>query len=404
MEGKCVGHLDSILKYIKSLNIKNKTILIRVDYNAPMSNGEIVDSFRIDSSFKTIDYCLNNNCKIVLMSHLGRPKGKDRNLSLYPIFEYLKNHFLNNEVYFAKDCISNQSFNKSNNLKSGEILLLENLRFYRDELECGNQFSEKLAKHGDIYINDAFGTAHRSHASNVGVCKYFKHKGYGFLINKEKKYLDDMIDENINGLTLILGGSKISDKIKILDRFINIADNILIGGAMSNNFLKAKGYNIGQSLYEQRYVDYAKEILLKDCRADISLPVDYICTKNIKNKQNIRLSDFLNIKNNEFAVDIGPETTKLFNNIINEKTKTVIWNGPMGIIEINEFSKGTKSIINSIKNIKNKGFISIIGGGDTSSMIEKSKYSAFTHISTGGGASLKLLSGEIMNSFEALKK
>tara|TARA_Y100000768_G_scaffold335545_1_gene276804 strand:+ start:1157 stop:2335 length:1179 start_codon:yes stop_codon:yes gene_type:complete len=387
---------------IEHLDIKDKTVLIRVDYNVPIVNGVIRDSFRINSSFQTINYCLKNNCKIVLMSHLGRPQSADLSLSLYPVFEYL-NEIYSGKIFFAKDCISDEAIHSSRNLKTGQILLLENLRFYKEELECDNNFSSKLAMHGDVFINDAFGTSHRTHASNVGVCKFFKHRGYGFLIQKEKKYLDDILNFTDNRLTLILGGSKISDKIKILNRFIGVADNILIGGAMSNNFLKARGFNIGKSLYEDKYVDYAKEILNNKGDTDVILPIDYVCTQDLEKKENVRNSKFSNIKDNEYAVDIGYETINLFNMIINEKTDIIIWNGPMGIIEIDDFSNGTKEIINSIKFMNENKMISIIGGGDTSSMINKNEYSKFTHISTGGGASLKLLSGEIMDSFEALK-
>ena len=390
------------MQHIKDLDIKNKQVLIRFDYNVPILNGDIVDSFRIDSTFKTIDYCLKNDSSLVLMSHLGRPNGVELKLSLRPIFEYL-NKCYPNKVYFSEDCVSKESIEKSRGLKNQEILLLENLRFYNEELECEKTFSKKLSMHGDIYVNDAFGTSHRSHASNVGICEHFQEKAYGFLIDKEKVYLDDSIKKEADRLTLILGGAKISDKIKLLKRFLDIADNILIGGAMSNNFLKAKGYQIGKSLYEEEYVEFAREILNRKNKANIILPLDYVCTTDIKKKINIRSSRFSEIKKNEYAVDIGPETSRLFYDIIRKKTKSLVWNGPMGIIEISEFSKGTKTMINSIKSIKDNDFISIIGGGDTSSMIGKNEYADFTHISTGGGASLKLLSGEVIESFEALK-
>tara|TARA_Y100001958_G_scaffold79499_1_gene53664 strand:+ start:366 stop:1544 length:1179 start_codon:yes stop_codon:yes gene_type:complete len=387
---------------IKDLDIKDKTVLIRVDYNVPIVNGVIRDTLRVDASFETIDYCLNNNCKVVLMSHLGRPDSCDLNYSLLPVFEYL-NKIYSGKVFFATDCVSDDSIRKSNDLKAGQILLLENLRFHKEELECDYDFSHKLSMHGEIFVNDAFGTSHRSHASNVGVCKFFNHKGYGFLIKKEKKYLSDIIKASEKRLTLILGGAKISDKIKILDRFLGVADNILIGGAMSNNFLKAKEFNIGKSLHEQSYVNYAKEILARTCDTDIILPTDYVCTTDLENRENVRNLKFSNIEDNDYAVDIGIETIKLFTTIISEKTDIVIWNGPMGVIEIEDFSNGTKEIINSIKVMEKENLISIIGGGDTGSMINKNEYSKFSHISTGGGASLKLLSGDTMDSFEALK-
>jgi len=389
------------MQHIKDLDIKGKQVLIRCDYNVPISNGNIVDKFRVDASFDTIDYCLKNGCSIVLMSHLGRPNGRELSLSLYPIFEYLNKSY-SNKVYFSKDCISEDSFTQSASLEEGEILLLENLRFYNEELQCDKGFSKKLSEHGNVYVNDAFGTSHRAHASNVGICEYFNVKAFGFLIDKEKKYLADSIQKDSSKITLILGGAKISDKIKLLTRFLDIADNILIGGAMSNNFLKAKGVSVGKSLYEEKYVEFARDILNRKNKANIVIPLDYICTQDVKNKINIRNSSYLKIQRDEYAVDIGLKTIDLFKNIIEKESKSVIWNGPMGIIEILEFSKGTKALINSIKSTKDDDFISIIGGGDTSSMIDRSEYSDFTHISTGGGASLKLLSGEVMESFEAL--
>ncbi|MAV64554.1 MAG: phosphoglycerate kinase [Candidatus Marinimicrobia bacterium] len=388
------------MKSIKDINIKNKKVLIRVDYNVPIINGTIKDSSRINASLETIKYCIDNSCKIILMSHLGRPVNQDSKYSLKIIFEYLRKIFPG-KVFFSKNCISKDSINKSENLNAGEIHLLENLRFYKQEIDNESLFCEKLSKHADIYINDAFGTAHRMHASNVGITKYFEDKGFGFLIAKEIKYLDYLIKNSKKNICLILGGAKISDKIKLINRFIDIADSILIGGAMSNNFLYAKGFNIGKSLFEENYVSYASDILRKKSKTKIYCPLDLICTEDVNLKLNIRTSKAEDINDNEFAVDIGPLTRLLYADVIS-KSQCVIWNGPMGIAEISDYSDGTIAIIDAMKENTINESVSIIGGGDTGALIDKKEYHSFTHISTGGGACLKLLSGDVMPSFKAL--
>tara|TARA_B100001142_G_C14324671_1_gene651774 strand:- start:1045 stop:2211 length:1167 start_codon:yes stop_codon:yes gene_type:complete len=387
------------MKHLRDIDIDNKRVLIRLDYNVPIQGNKIINSFRIDSSIKTIQYCLDRGCKVILMSHLGRPKGVDNSYSLEIVADYIRNVFKSYKVYFSADCISDSAFNISDNLRSKEIHVLENLRFYRQEKDCDSDFSKHLSRHGEIFINDAFGTAHRSHASNVGVARFFNVKSYGFLIANELKYLKDSMSNN-SGLVLLVGGAKISDKIKLLSRFGKIAQNILIGGAMSNNFLAAKGFSVGKSLIEQGYIDLAKDIIDNNPNK-INIPIDFICTKNIAFKEGVRVCCSDSIASDEITVDIGPKTVLMFNEII-KQAKCVLWNGPMGIIEEPEFAIGTDKIIDSIKEATKTGSVSIIGGGDTSSAIESSEFSQFTHISTGGGASLKLLSGELMPALEAL--
>ena len=389
------------LKKISNIDIDNKSVLIRVDYNVPIIDGKIINTFRIDSSIDTIQYCLDRNCKVILMSHLGRPKENDSNYSLTPVYNYLNNVF-KNSVYFSLDCISEDAINKSKNLKPKEIHLLENLRFYNEELTCDAAFSEKLSRHADIFINDAFGTAHRAHSSNVGVASFFRQKGHGLLISKEIKYLKEGIEKESQKLTLLLGGAKISDKIKLISRFENIADYILIGGAMSNNFISAKGFQVGKSLIEKDCIALAKKILEKN-KDKILIPSDFVCVTDIDDERNSRIASFKDIGGNEITVDIGPETISTFKRII-DNTDCVLWNGPMGIIEKKKFSLGTEKMINIIKKITENNSISIIGGGDTSSVISMNDFNKFTHISTGGGASLKFLSGEIMPALEALKE
>ncbi len=388
------------MKSIDQIHIQDKTILIRVDYNVPIKNSFISNTFRIDSSLKTIKYCLKRNCKIVLMSHLGRPDSRSQKYSLRPIFEYLSELF-ENKVFFSDDCVSDEAINKSLSLKNGEIHLLENLRFHSEELICDTDFSRKLSKHGDIFINDAFGTAHRSHSSNVGVAEFFNKKACGFLVSKEIRYLDNIIENKSGNLALLLGGSKISDKIKLISRFEKKADKIIIGGAMSNNFLNAQGVNVGKSLIEEDCISIAKDILAKN-KDKIVLPTDFMCTKSISNYKDSKIRCFDSILHDEMTVDIGPETISSFKHII-KQVDYVIWNGPMGVIEEEKFSSGTLEIVDLIKNMTSDGLISIIGGGDTSSVIKYDDIDKFTHISTGGGASLKLLGGEEMPAFKSLQ-
>ena len=388
------------MKSISQIEIENKTVLIRVDYNVPIIDGAISNTFRIDSSLKTIKYCLGKNCKVVLISHLGRPKGIDKKYSLRPVFDYLKTIF-GDKIFFSDDCLGSNTLEKTMKMNQGEIHLLENLRFYPDELNCDKVFSEKLSKHGNIFINEAFGTAHRSHASNVGVSSFFSQKAYGFLISKEIDYLDRIINKEEGKIILLLGGAKISDKIKLISRFRDIADKILIGGAMSNNFLKAAGLNVGKSLIESDAIALSKDILNKS-KSKIVLPLDFVSTKDISDDKNSIISCYNSIDDDDITVDIGPETISLFKHIIS-KANCVIWNGPMGIIEKEKFSLGTKEIINLIMDMTTSGATTIIGGGDTSSMIDYRDFDKFSHISTGGGASLRLLGGESMPAIDALK-
>ena len=389
------------MKSINQIHIQDKTILIRVDYNVPIKNGFISNTFRIDSSLKTIEYCLNRNCKIVLMSHLGRPDSRSEKYSLRPIFEYL-NELFENKVFFTDDCVSDEAISRSHSLQNGEIHLLENLRFHSEELICDRDFSRKLSKHGDIFINDAFGTAHRSHSSNVGVSEFFDKKACGFLVSKEIRYLDNIIENKSGSLALLLGGSKVSDKIKLISRFEEKADKIIIGGAMSNTFLCAQEVNVGKSLIEQDCISIAKDILNKS-KDKIVLPTDFICAKSISDHKDSKICSFDSILHDEMTADIGPETISTFKHII-KGVDNIIWNGPMGIIEEERFSSGTLEIVDLIKSMTSDGLVSVIGGGDTSSVIKYDDIDKFTHISTGGGASLKLLGGEEMPAFKSLNE
>ena len=378
---------------ITSIDIKNKKVLIRVDYNVPIVNSKILNDFRIKATFKTIDYCLSQDCSLILMSHLGRPSEDSNEFTLYPIVKYLEKKY-SSFIHFSDDCISKKSIEISNNLLPREIHVLENLRFYNQELDNDEDFAQKLSNHADIYICDSFGTSHREHASNSKILKFFKIKAIGFLMMQEFKYLDNTKLFN-NTSSIIIGGAKISTKLKMIINYLDIASNILIGGAMAFTLLKAKGFNVGSSLFEDSMISESKKILdvFESSKTNLILPLDIVCKNKLTKKITVkRIED---IKNDDIGLDIGPETTFDFVNCIN-KSNIIIWNGPMGMFEDLNFATGTQTISKAIANI-DKQFISIIGGGDTVSAIESTQnISSFTHVSTGGGASLKLLSGDIL--------
>ncbi len=381
------------MKHIKDLNINNKTLLIRFDYNVPIENNIIMNDFRIKSTFKTIDYCLSKNASIVIMSHLGRPNGIDKNFSLKPIYKYLKKHY-NKKIFFSEDCVSPESIKISKNLKQSEIHILENLRFYEQETYNDDSFSNKLSKHADIYVCDSFGTSHREHSSNSKILKFFKYKCIGFLMSKEIEYLNI---HSSNRIGVIIGGAKISTKIKMINHFLNKSDIIFIGGAMLFTFLKSQNINIGLSKVEDDMLDSANDIInkAKEMNKKILFPIDLVCTRDKIDSNEIFVKSVDNLDDKDIGLDIGPKTVKLFMKNI-QNLKTIIWNGPLGYFENKDFSKGTIEISKFLKTIKN--ISTIIGGGDTVSAIELyDNIEGYTHVSTGGGASLKLLSGEKLN-------
>ena len=381
------------MKNIKDLNIDGRTVLIRFDYNVPIENNTIMNDFRIKSSFKTIDYCLSKGASIVIMSHLGRPEGKDKNFSLKPVYNYLKKYY-KKKILFSNDCISEESIEISKKLKPGEIHMLENLRFYDEERNNDDIFSKKLSKHADIYVCDSFGISHREHSSNSKILKYFKIKGIGFIITKELQYL--RINES-SGMGVIIGGAKISTKIKMINHFLDNSDVIFIGGAMLFTFLKSQKINIGLSKVEDNMLDLAVDIIekAKKMNKKILFPLDLVCVKDTINSNEIFIKEVNNLDDNDIGLDIGPETVKLFMKYI-KNLNTIIWNGPLGYFENKNFCNGTIEISRYLKKIKNT--CTIIGGGDTISAIEMyDNIRGYTHVSTGGGASLKLLSGEKLN-------
>ena len=388
---------------IKEINLKDKKVLIRVDYNVPIQDGQVIDNYRIKKSLPTIKYCLDQGGSVVLMSHLGRPKNSDSNYSLLPICDELEK-LLNKNVIFSNDCLSDDSIIKSSSLESGQIHLLENLRFHPAELDNCSEFSQKLSFHGDVYINDAFGTAHRAHASNVGVAELFEEKYYGFLMEKELHYLNDNMKDPFRPLTVVMGGAKIKGKIELIENFLNIADNLLIGGALSFPFLKVQGIDIGSTLLNDEDIFYAEKLLsfAKKQKKEIILPSDFVTANSIDEDQSIDIRLINDISSNIGCFDIGPETTMVFSQYISQ-SETILWNGPLGVCENPYFGTGTQQICRIIEELTNNGVISILGGGDTASAAKRfSVANNFTHISTGGGASLELLSGKELPALKVL--
>ena len=395
----------STIDFKSSNTTSGKTVLIRVDYNVPVENELVVDDYRILKSIPTIEYCLDQGAKVVLMSHMGRPKGKiDDKLSLIPAGEKLA-ELLEMPIKFSEDCISEDSINVSRNLKDGEIHLLENLRFYNEETENSSDFSSQLAKHGSIYINDAFGTAHRNHASNSGITKHFATKGMGLLIEQEMKFLSDKLSNPSKPLTLIIGGSKIDTKIGVIENFLGLADNIIIGGAMANTFLLAMNHRIGISLAEKEKMNVAKNLLKKASKrgTKIILPIDFSGELETFGSGDICVADAKDIPNNMICEDIGEKSIKLFSDIIS-LSKTILWNGTVGVAENPNFAVGTNRIVDAI--IENQ-LTSIVGGGDTVAAIRnynEEYINDFSHVSTGGGSCLEMLSGKKLPALEMLKK
>jgi len=381
---------------IDDLKVNGRKVLVRVDFNVPLDeNQNIRSDFRIKAALPTIEKLLKGGAKVILMSHLGRPKGKkDPKFSLKPVADRL-GELIPNKVYFAPDCIGAEVAEMVNNLQEGEVLLLENLRFYNEETKNDEEFSKKLAALGDIYVNDAFGTSHRAHASMAGVALHFEQRAAGYLLEKELHYLQDYLAKPEKPYTAILGGAKVTGKIEIIERLFGKVDNILIGGGMVFTFLKAQGMEIGKSLLEEDKIELAREILrkAKEVGCKIYLPTDIVVTNEVAEGAEIDVVAVDQIPADKIGVDIGPESCMLFNQILNA-SKTVLWNGPMGVFEISQFSTGTESIARTLAEITEKGATTVVGGGDSASAIKKFKLmDKVTHVSTGGGASLELLSG-----------
>lgn len=388
-------------KTVRDIDLKDKKVLVRCDFNVPMDEDQnITNNIRIVSALPTIKYLLEQNCKVILCSHLGRPKGQVKaEYSLKPVAKELSK-LLGKEVIMANDVIGEDAFSKARNLKNGEILLLENLRFHREETDNEPEFAKKLATFAEVYVNDAFGTAHRAHASTEGVTRYLPAVS-GFLIEKELKFLGESLENPERPFVAILGGSKVSDKIGIIENLIDRVDALLIGGAMAYTFFKAQGYNVGNSLCEEEKCDLALELLEKAKKKNVKLllPVDTRIVKEIKEDTEIKTVGFDEIPDGWEGIDIGEKTIEIFAKEL-ENAKTIIWNGPVGVFEYEKFAVGTNRIAKILGNID---AIKIIGGGDSAAAIQKAGVAEkMTHISTGGGASLEFLEGKKLPGIEAL--
>ncbi len=389
-------------KTVKDVDVRSKRVLVRVDYNVPLdANGNVSDDKRITASLPTINYLLEQGARIILCSHLGRPKGEvKKEFSLAPVAKRLKELLPNVNIYFASDCIGEEAQQKAAALKDGEILLLENLRFHKEEEKNDPEFAKKLASLAEIYVSDAFGTVHRAHASTAGVAAYLPAVA-GFLIGKELSIMGGALENPERPFVAILGGAKVADKIGVITNLLNKCDTLLIGGGMAYTFFKAMGYEIGDSLLDAESIDLAKQLMetAKQKGVKLLLPVDTVVAKAFAAD-----AEHMTVASNAIpagwqGLDIGEKTRELFAAEI-KNAKTVIWNGPMGVFEFPEFAKGTEAVAKACAEC---GGTTIIGGGDSASAVKKLGYAdKMTHISTGGGASLEFLEGKVLPGVAAL--
>ncbi|MBK9150123.1 MAG: phosphoglycerate kinase [Saprospiraceae bacterium] len=391
-------------------NFHGKRVVMRVDFNVPLdADFKITDDTRIRSAVPTIMKILNDGGSVVLMSHLGRPKGgPEHKYSLKHIERHLGDLLQPYAVKFEDDCISDSAFSASASLKDGEVLLLENLRFYPEEEKGDRDFAQKLSRHGQIYINDAFGTAHRAHASTATIAEFFDadHKGFGYLMAAEVSNGNKILKEAVHPVTAIVGGAKVSDKIKLLENLIDRTDYILIGGGMAYTFIAAKGGKIGKSLFEPDYAELALKILDKarNKGTHIYLPEDSVIADRFSADAEVSVAKSSHIPEEWLGLDIGPEAAKTYRNVILQ-SKTILWNGPMGVFEMERFSRGTFAVAQAVADATEKGAFSLIGGGDSVSAINQSGLEdKVSFVSTGGGAMLELLEGRELPGITAIEK
>ena len=390
---------------IDEVNLKNKKVLVRVDFNVPLDeNQNITNDMRIRASLPTIKKIINDGGMAILMSHLGRPKGgKDPKFSMKPTAVRL-GELLGKEVKFVDDCIGDEVKAVVSSMKPGDVTVLENVRFHTGETKNDPELSKELAALGDVYINDAFGSAHRAHSSTEGVTKFISVSAAGYLIKKELDYLGSALADPKRPYCAVLGGAKISGKIDVINNLFDKVDTLIIGGGMSFTFFKAMGKEIGKSLLEEEKLELAGKILnkVKNSKVKFLLPVDVIVAEEFKNESPSKAVSVDNIPVNKMGLDIGPETVKLFSDEL-LKSKTIVWNGPMGVFEMENFAKGTFAIANVLAEATKNGSITVIGGGDSAAAISKAGLEdKVSHVSTGGGASLEFLEGKTLPGVAAL--
>ncbi|MEX8548501.1 MAG: phosphoglycerate kinase [Mucilaginibacter sp.] len=394
------------MKTIDQANFANKKVLVRVDFNVPLDKDfNITDDNRITAALPTIKKILKDGGAVILMSHLGRPKnGPTDEFSLKHIVPHLSD-LLGQQVEFANDCIGQEATDKAKALQPGEVLLLENLRFYKEEEKGDVEFAKKLAALGNVYVNDAFGTAHRAHASTSVIAQFFPDaKYFGYLMASELENAEKVLNNPARPFTAIMGGSKVSDKIKLIERLLDKVDNLIIGGGMAYTFAKADGGNIGTSLVEMDKLDLAKSLQqkAKDKGVKLFLPVDNVVADAFANDANTKIAKTGQIEDKWMGLDIGPESVEAFSKVI-EESKTILWNGPMGVFEMDNFDKGTKAVAEAIVKATNHGAFSLIGGGDSAAAISKFNLtSQVSYVSTGGGALLEYMEGKELPGVKAI--
>jgi phosphoglycerate kinase len=394
---------------ISSYDFSEKRALVRVDFNVPLNKEtfEVTDDTRIRAAIPTLKHILDKGGSVVLVSHLGRPKeGPEDRFSLRHIVGKIEEH-LGKHVKFASDCIGSSAFDMSKNLRPGEVLLLENVRFYKQETSGTESFAEQLAQHGDCYVNDAFGTAHRAHASTTVVAKFFpEDKMFGFLLEGEIEAVDKVLNSDEKPLTAIVGGAKVSSKITIIERLLDKVDNLIVGGGMAYTFVKAQGGKVGNSLVEDDFIDTAKDILAKakEKGVELYIPVDTIAADKFDNNASTQLVSIDEIPSGWMGLDVGPKTIEDCAKII-ESSRLILWNGPMGVFEMSNFQKGTAEVAKAIVKATENGAFSLIGGGDSVAAINQFGLAEkVSYVSTGGGAMLEYLEGIELPGIKAIKE
>ena len=390
-------------KTIEDINVCGKKVLVRCDFNVPLKDGIITDENRLKGAMPTIKYLVDNGAKVILCSHLGKPKGEAKpELSLAPVAKRLS-EMLGKEVIFAADenVVGENAKSAVEKMENGDVVLLENTRYRKEETKNEENFSKELASLAEIFVNDAFGTAHRAHCSTVGAGEFLEERACGYLIQKELKFLGEAVANPVRPFTAILGGAKVSDKIAVIEQLLEKVDNIIIGGGMSYTFLKALGYEIGTSLVEEDRVEYAKEMMSKAEAKGVKflLPIDNAVADKFADVEPV-ITEGANIPEGFMGLDIGPKTIELYVNTVNE-SKTIVWNGPMGVFEFENFNKGTLAVAKAMADLTDA--TTVIGGGDSAAAVNQLGFGdKMTHVSTGGGASLEFLEGKELPGIVAL--
>lgn len=389
---------------LNDVDVKGKKVLMRVDFNVPTQDGVISDDNRVVQALPSIKHVIENGGLLILTSHLGRPGGEPNSkYSLKPVADHLAT-LIDAKVHFGEDCVGDKATDAIETADFGDIVVLENVRFHKEETENDEIFSGRLASHAEIFVNDAFGSSHRAHASVAGVTRFLQPSVSGFLLEKEIKYLSDSVNDPDRPFVAILGGAKVSDKIPVIETLLTKADTIIIGGGMAYTFLRANGFSIGDSLLEEDKIPLAKELMEKAKASGVKLmlPFDFVVTKEFSNDAENKVVDEDGIEDGWQSLDIGPQSAIAFGNVI-KNAKTVLWNGPMGVFEMSNFAEGTNAVAEALVEATTFGATTIIGGGDSASAIKNAGLSdQVSHVSTGGGASLEYLEGKVLPGVSSL--